>query len=88
MTENELQNILTELRGEVAKLQAGDDAAKDHIQQLIKSLEQHLNEAPNDTRNAALRENFSSAIERLEAEHPRITLILNQIMNTLSGSGI
>lgn len=88
MTQSELQKTLAELRAELANLKPGDDAAKGHINQLIENLEQHLKEAPDDARQAALRENFSSTIERLEAEHPRIALILNQIMNTLSGSGI
>jgi uncharacterized membrane-anchored protein YjiN (DUF445 family) len=88
MTQNELQNNIAELRSELAKLNAGDDAAKTHINQLIESLEQHLNAPSSDTNQSTLRENVSSTIERFEAEHPQITLILNQIMNTLSGSGI
>ncbi len=88
MTNDQLQKTLTELRAELANLKAGDEAAKTHIQQLIESLEQHLSEPANDTNRAVLRDNLSSAIERLEAEHPRLTLFLNQIMNTLSGSGI
>lgn len=87
MTQNELKNTIAELRAELANLSPRDEAAKNHIEQLIQSLEQHLNE-PDDTNRGTLRENFSSTIERFEAEHPRITLILNQIMNTLSGSGI
>ncbi len=86
MTRHELQNNIAELRSELAKLAVGDDAARTHIEQLIERLEQHLSEPSKDT--STLRGNVSSSIERFEAEHPRITLILNQIMNTLSGSGI
>jgi uncharacterized protein YukE len=88
MTQDELKNTIAELRSELASLSPRDEAARTHIEQLIERLEQHLNEAPNDADRGTLRENFSSTIERFEAEHPRITLILNQIMNTLSGSGI
>lgn len=88
MTQNELQNNIAELHSELAKLDAKDDATRTHIQELVKSLEHHLNETPSEANRTALRENVSSALERFEAEHPRITLILNQIMNTLSGSGI
>jgi hypothetical protein len=62
-----------------------DEAAKTHLEQLVTNLEQHSNEQAN---NSTLRETVSSAVEKFEAEHPRITLLLNQIMNTLSGSGI
>jgi uncharacterized protein YukE len=88
MTQAELKNTIAELRTELASLSHQDQAARTHIEELIKSLEQHLNEPANETSRGVLRENFSSTIERFEAEHPRITLILNQIMNTLSGSGI
>lgn len=88
MTQDQLQKTLSELRAELAQLSPKDEATRTHIHQLIASLEQHLNETPSETNRAALRDSFSSTIERFEAEHPRITLILNQIMNTLSGSGI
>jgi hypothetical protein len=88
MTQDELQKTLADLRAELATLSAHDTTARNHIIHLIETLEQHLNEPINDTSRAALRENVSSTLERFEAEHPRITLILNQIMNTLSGSGI
>jgi Domain of unknown function (DUF4404) len=88
MTRDELKNTIAELRTELASLSPRDEAAKNHIEQLIGNLEQHLNDPTNDVSRATLRENFSSTIERFEAEHPRVTLILNQIMNTLSGSGI
>jgi uncharacterized protein YukE len=88
MTRDELKNTIAELRTELTSLSPRDESARNHIEQLIGSLEQHLNEPTSDANRGALRENFSSTIERFEAEHPRITLILNQIMNTLSGSGI
>jgi uncharacterized protein YhaN len=88
MTQNELQKTIAELRAELTNLNTDDATARNHIQQLIASLEQHAKEPSNDTNKAALRENLSSTIERFEAEHSQITLILNQIMNTLSGSGI
>jgi uncharacterized protein YukE len=88
MTQEQLQKTLAELRAELANLSPRDEATRNHINGLIERLEQHLTEPPNDARSNTLRESFSSTIERFEAEHPRITLILNQIMNTLSGSGI
>jgi cell division protein FtsB len=87
MTQNELQKTLAELRSELAQLSPKDETTKAHIHQLVASLEQHLNE-PEDANRNTLRESVSSAVEKFEAEHPRITLLLNQIMNTLSGSGI
>jgi hypothetical protein len=87
MTQDQLKNTINELRAELTNLSPKDEATRTHIEGLIVSLEQHLNE-PDDANRNTLRENVSSSIERFEAEHPRITLILNQIMSTLSGSGI
>jgi uncharacterized protein YbgA (DUF1722 family) len=88
MTHDDLQKTLAELRTELATLGKDDDSTKEHINQLMAMLEQHFSSPANDEQRATLRENVSSTIERFEAEHPRVTLILNQIMNTLSGSGI
>ena len=88
MTREQLQKTLAELRAELTTLEADNETTKNHIEQLVGSLEQHLTETPNEANRAALRENVTNTIERFEAEHPRSTLILNQIMNTLSGSGI
>ena len=85
---DKLQKTLAELKLELATLGSQDEAAKAHINELIEKLEHHINETPEPTNRIALQENFASTIERFEAEHPRITLILNQIMNTISGSGI
>jgi uncharacterized protein YbgA (DUF1722 family) len=88
MTHDDLQKTLAELRAELAHLDKNDSSTKEHINQLIATLEQHFSSPANDEQKATLLENVSSTIERFEAEHPRVTLILNQIMNTLSGSGI
>ena len=87
MTHPELHRTIVELRAELIHL--GEDHERMvHIQQLIAALEDHLNSSTSEPDKATLRESVSSAIERLEAEHPRVTLLLNQIMTTLSGSGI
>jgi Domain of unknown function (DUF4404) len=87
MTKDELQITLAELRKELAGLDQQDDRAREQVNALIARLEQHLAD-PSSEGGATLRESVSSTLERLEATHPQVTLLLNQLMNTLSGSGI
>jgi ribosomal protein L29 len=86
MTHHELQKTIVELRAELVHLTEDNDRTKVHVRQLIATLERHLNNPANEDKT--LLENISSTIERLEVDHPRVTLILNQMMSTLSGSGI
>jgi Domain of unknown function (DUF4404) len=86
MTHQELQKTIAELRAELLNLGEANEGHKAHIHQLIDMLEHHLSNPAKDEKT--LRENVSSTLEHFEAEHPRMTLILHQIMNMLSGSGI
>jgi Domain of unknown function (DUF4404) len=86
MNNHQTQQTIAELRAELANLGEGNEATKAHIYKLIDSLEHQLSNPDNDQQ--PLRENVATTIERLEAEHPRTALILHQIMNMLSGSGI
>ena len=83
---NPLQKNLEQLRAELVHL-APNDPTRQRLEQVIADLEQHLDN-PKETDQARLGENFSIALEHFEAEHPRLTLIVHQIINVLSGSGI
>jgi enoyl-[acyl-carrier-protein] reductase (NADH) len=84
---NPLQKNLEQLRAELAHL-SPDDPTRKRLEQVIADLEQHLNNPQDADDKAKLDEGFRSALEHFEAEHPRLTLIVHQIINVLSGSGI
>ncbi len=84
MQEN-LNDKITSLKKELEQLSFEDNAAKDHINELIKEIE--------NTSSTVEEKNFiidkiKLSIDRFETEHPRATAILNDIMVTLSNIGI
>ena len=94
MNDPALRRHLGELRREVAHLSEHDPAEAEvrrHIEGLIGGLEHHLDapgDAPSDVHRARLNERLEAAIDQFEATHPTLTLRLNEIMMTLSGTGV
>jgi len=86
MTTRKLHNDLDRLRDEINHLAADDVESRNKLNQLISELEAKL-EKP-DEENDGLMVNLKDAIKHFEAEHPRATAILNDIMVTLSNMGI
>jgi len=74
------------LRKEINRLAVDDVESRKRLDQLITDLEAKL-EKP-DEENDGLMVNLKDAIKHFEAEHPRATAILNDIMVTLSNMGI
>ncbi len=90
MSENtdDLHSDLARLREELAGLEAGDDAARARIEQLVDHIDRRLDAAATQAQHHSLTELVSDSIEQFEVEHPRATAILNQIAMTLSNMGI
>jgi len=83
--QDKLNEKITSLKKELEQLSFKDNAAKDHINELIKEIE--------NTSGTAEEKNFiideiKSSIDRFETGHPRATAILNDIMVILSNIGI
>lgn len=74
------------MRKEINRLAVDDVESRKRLDQLITDLEAKL-EKP-DEENDGLMVNLKDAIKHFEAEHPRATAILNDIMVTLSNMGI
>ena len=94
MNESALRRHLGDLRRELAISSERDPAEAEvrrHIESLISDLEHHLDapgDAPSDVHRARLNERLEAAIDQFEATHPTLTLRLNEIMMTLSGTGV
>ena len=86
MKEHQLHEELQKLRAEINELSADDHESREKLNQLINNIEAKL-ENP-DEENDGLIDHVKDAIEHFEAEHPRATAILNDIMVTLSNMGI
>jgi chromosome segregation ATPase len=82
---DKLHEKITSLKKELEQLPVSNKDTKEHINGLIKEIE-NLNESAEE-KNIAI-DKIKSSIDHFEAEHPRATAILNDIMVTLSNMGI
>ncbi len=90
MSQDQLHDLIAQLRKEIDALGADDEAARERLDGLIAELERRLEnpldedlEAPED-----FMETLRETVERFEVEHPRATGIVNSIMVTLGNMGI
>lgn len=82
---DKLHEKITSLKKELEELPISDNSAKEHINALIKEIE-NLNDATEE--KSFVIDRIKSSIDHFETEHPRATAILNDIMVTLSNMGI
>lgn len=87
MTEQRIQQNLEKLRAELDKIGDTDAQVSERINRLINEIEQGFVEVQNFGGHK-LMDNITETITQFEAEHPRTTAILNDIMVTLSNMGI
>lgn len=86
MSEQQLRQELERLKQEAANLPTDDEAGRERLHNLIEKLEKRLAEGEED--DEGLFDQIQDAVSHFEAEHPRATAILNDIMVTLSNMGI
>jgi len=87
MSEDKLRQELEHLRSELAKLAEDDTAGRERLNKVIEQLEKRLSENEEND-DDTLFEQLQESISHFEAEHPRATAVLNDIMVTLSNMGI
>ena len=87
MEKTELQNILTELKAELAASRFIESTSEKDLARLIEQIEQALIDDEAAVRNA-LNEPITDAVTRFEGSHPKLTSLLNSIISTLSNMGI
>ena len=95
MSHQQLREDLANLRIQIGALDAFPEA-KSRMSALLTGFEEHLDSAEGAARDASeedsssssLKQRLDDAVGRFEAEHPILTGVLNDIMNTLSGMGI
>lgn len=83
MSREQLEQLLTRLREELAKLDNSGAQAQPHLLQLVDDIERQVAD-----QDAGVTGELKRRIEAFEVEHPRVTAILNDVMVTLSNLGI
>jgi len=84
MSAEHVASTIKALKAESTKIQAQDKQASQAIDGLISELEANINAESAQP----LLDKLSTMIELTEARHPRITLILNDLMVKLASIGV
>ncbi len=86
MAEQELRNLLDQLRGELDHADQLDDSQRDLLRTLAADIEKRLDPSVED--DAPLVSGLQEAIERFETSHPTLTTMLSDALSALSNAGI
>lgn len=87
MSKKEVNLLIEKLKLELTELKS-DSLLREEIIRLIDEIERQLPLNESDVEEKTLADRIRSLIGRFEAEHPRLTNILSEIMNKLSNIGI
>jgi hypothetical protein len=82
-----LEDSLNNLRSEIKALDIGDDEARSRLEQLIREIEQTLAN-PEDAAAGTLGDQLKTSVLSFEVSHPRLAVVMNEVVEKLSQMGI
>jgi translation initiation factor IF-2 len=89
MDKQQLQGHLEQLHAELQQVESPDVAQKEILQSVARDVKQALGSEGNQPQHYRdLSERLSEAVAQLEASHPRITLLMRQVIDQLAFLGI
>ena len=92
MKRNKLQRLLRELKQELSEIPSATDSTEDSLENLEKDIDRVLHQLeqsePGELDHESLSARLRETVDRFEATHPTLTAIVNNILNTLAGSGV
>ena len=83
-----LEASLRTLRAEIARLAIGDDDARQRLTSLVGELESAVADPARSAERRTLGEQLRSSILRVEAAHPRLAGVVNEVVESLGNMGI
>ena len=83
-----LEASLRTLRSEIESFDLGDAAARERLDGLVRDLEAALAHPGRASERATLGEQLRTSVLRLEAAHPRLAGIVNEVVESLVNMGI
>ncbi len=83
-----LDDVLSSLRSEIQALDIGDEEARRRLDSLILDIGASI-ERPNGAVSAeTLAERLKSSILSFEGSHPRLAVLMNDLLEKLSAMGV
>jgi outer membrane protein TolC len=83
-----LEASLRTLRAEIATLDTGDDDARRRLASLVGELESAVADPSRSGERRTLGEQLRASILRVEAAHPRLAGLVNEVVESLGNMGI
>jgi len=83
-----LETSLRTLRAELAALELGDDDARRRLAELVGEIETAVQDPKRSGERASLGQQLKASILRLEAAHPRLAGMVNEVVESLAKMGI
>jgi Domain of unknown function (DUF4404) len=89
MDKQKLHRDLERLHTELQQVDSADGADREHLQRLAVDIRNLLEQEGSDTsRYRSLGAPLKEAIAKLEASHPRTTILMRQVIDQLAYMGI
>jgi chromosome segregation ATPase len=87
-----LQELLRELKQKLSEIPTAKDSTKDSLEILKKDIDRALRQLEQsetgELDHESLRARLRQAVDHFEITHPTLTAVINNILNTLAGSGV
>jgi len=83
-----LEDSLNHLRAEIRALDLGDEAARQRLEGLVKEIEQTLADPDDKAAAGSLGDQLKASVLSFEASHPRLAVVMNDVVEKLSHMGI
>ena len=83
-----LEASLRDLRAEIAALPLDDEETRERLGRLVQDLEQALGNPGGGDEKKGLGEQLRLSVLRMEASHPRLAAVVNEVIQDLGSMGI
>ncbi len=83
-----LEESLNDLRTEIRTLALGDEAARQRLDGLMREIEQTLAHPEGQAAGGTLGDQLKTSILSFEVSHPRLAVVMNEVVEKLSQMGI
>lgn len=89
MTNPDLRELLEKLHNELEHTDVTDEASRERLRHLDADIRALLERSGEDAEtDESMLERLQDSIDHFEVTHPRLTLMLSQMMTILSNAGI
>jgi hypothetical protein len=89
MTSQNLRELLEKLHKELEQIEVTDQAGREKLRDLKEDIRSLLERSEEQEENdESMLERLQESIDHFETTHPRLTMMLSQMMTILSNAGI